>query len=125
MTAVCASAYAASLMTMLGTCYILSKTSLSPANVQTMTTIYNTVSAGIGCEAIVESDEDVTDVDVVSSLIVATLSSTDSHDSQVSHEPISFYTKYSFLKWGAPSVGVLFEDDVLLCFSRLKIIYPS
>lgn len=43
-TAVCASAYAASLMTMLGTCYILSKTSLSPNNVQnSLTTIYTSI----------------------------------------------------------------------------------
>ena len=87
MTAVCASAYAASLMTMLGTCYLLSKTSLSPANVQTsMTTIYNSMSSGDGCETIIDDvNDDVTDVDVVSNLIVASLSSADSRDSQVRH----------------------------------------
>lgn len=90
-TAVCASAYAASLMTMLGTCYLLSKTSLSPANVQTsMTTIYNSMSGSVGCEPIVETDDDVTDVDVVSSLIVASLSSDDSHDSQDLSQRLGF-----------------------------------
>jgi hypothetical protein len=86
-TVVCASAYAASLMTMLGTCYLLSKTSLSPANVQTsMATIYNTMAtANGGCETIAETDEDASNVDTVSNMIVASISSADSHDSQVGY----------------------------------------
>ena len=71
-------------MTMLGTCYLLSKTSLSPANVQTsLNTIYNSVGNNVACENVVEADDVVDDVDVVSNLIVASLSSVDNNSSQV------------------------------------------
>jgi len=63
-TAVCASAYAASLMTLLGTCYILSKTPLSPNNVQnSVSTIYSSFkpSALNKCEGTVTEFEQALD----------------------------------------------------------------
>ena len=96
-TTVCASAYAASLMTMLGTCYLLSKTSLSPNHVHnSLNTIYSSVRATGGMPAPCEVDspldfesDEVTplagglqQLDAVSSLVAASLSAVD-NDIQV------------------------------------------
>jgi len=57
-TAVCASAYAASLVTLLGTCYILSKTPLSPNNVQnSVSTLYSSFKPSVLSECDVTATE--------------------------------------------------------------------
>ncbi len=83
-------------MTMLGTCYLLSKTSLSHNDVQnSLNTIYATVRPrGVTCEIEsgidhFETEEATSGLDAVSSIILASLSSTD-NDSQVKLYSVCF-----------------------------------
>jgi hypothetical protein len=75
-------------MTMLGTCYLLSRTSLSPANVQrSIDTIYSSVGReriepGFAETEDLVSAPDAMD-DVVSNMIVASIAAADTTDSQV------------------------------------------